>query len=279
MADEALALSREEVLARVRACIQAAARGPLSPADAKDLTQEALELLRAALDDPELLDALLEEEGLRELLEDPATRERLLAVLQQRTAWERVQAWFENPATLLDLAALVLLGVVALASFARLALPTGPLGHRPVTEQHVGAPLSPDHVTRLLELPEQLVVPAGLEIVGRPAGSLAPADPLLLRLGLRAPARVVLLEQRADGSVAQAWPALGQAPALVPPPEAGGPAIQLVSLIAPPQEGTHRLRLVVVPVDLDLGILTLAALQGVAARLTVVDLRYQVTRP
>lgn len=44
MADEA-ALSRDEVLARVRARVLAAARARLSPADAEDLTQEALVLL------------------------------------------------------------------------------------------------------------------------------------------------------------------------------------------------------------------------------------------
>ena len=44
MADEAR-LSRDEVLARVRARVLAAARARLSPADAEDLTQEALILL------------------------------------------------------------------------------------------------------------------------------------------------------------------------------------------------------------------------------------------
>jgi hypothetical protein len=39
----------------------------------------------------------------------------------------------------------------------------------------------------------------------------------------------------------------------------------------------HRLRLVVVPADLDLGALTPEALAGAAGRLTLVDLRYQVT--
>jgi RNA polymerase sigma-70 factor (ECF subfamily) len=44
MADEAV-LSRDEVLGRVRARILAAARARLSPADAEDLTQEAMMLL------------------------------------------------------------------------------------------------------------------------------------------------------------------------------------------------------------------------------------------
>jgi len=44
MADE-VALSRDEVLARVRARVLAVARARLSPADAEDLTQEALVLL------------------------------------------------------------------------------------------------------------------------------------------------------------------------------------------------------------------------------------------
>ena len=44
---------------------------------------ERNELLRAALDDQELFDALVEEEGLRQLLQDPAARQEVLAVLEQ----------------------------------------------------------------------------------------------------------------------------------------------------------------------------------------------------
>jgi RNA polymerase sigma factor (sigma-70 family) len=45
MADESAGRSRDEVLERVRARVLAAARSRLSPADAEDLTQEALVLL------------------------------------------------------------------------------------------------------------------------------------------------------------------------------------------------------------------------------------------
>jgi hypothetical protein len=142
----------------------------------------------------------------------------------------------------------------------------------------MGASLSPQHVTWLLGLPEQQVVPAGIEIAAPPDSVFEPGDPLLLRVSLRAPARVALLEEPAGGPGTQAWPGLSQAPALVPPPNSGGPAIQTVSLEAPTEQGMHRLRLVVAPADLDLGALSPASLPDAAGRLTIVDLRYQVTR-
>jgi hypothetical protein len=64
----------------------------------------------------------------------------------------------------------------------------------------------------------------------------------------------------------------------VPRPSSGGPAIHEVSLETPAEEGTHRLRLVVAPAELDLGALAPEALAAVASQLTIVDLRYQVTR-
>jgi hypothetical protein len=89
---------------------------------------------------------------------------------------------------------------------------------------------------------------------------------------------VALLEQRADRPGTQAWPGLGQAPALVPRPASGGPAIHHVSLETPAEEGAHRLRLVIAPAALDLGALAPEDLAAVASQLTIVDLRYQVTQ-
>ncbi len=285
MGDEAGALNRDEALGRVRARILAAARARLSPADAEDLTQEALILLStkyghvAALDDRALFDALVEEKDLRELLLDPAAWQELLAVLEQPTGWERVRAWSERPATLLDLGAVAALGLVALAGYAMLAFPVAPRVRTPVAARPVGTSLSRQHVAWLLQLPEQQVVPAGIEITGRADAVFVPDEPLHLRISLRAPARVALLEEPLRGQGTQAWPGLGQALALVPSPRAGGPAIHQVFLETPPREGMHRLRLVVAPADLDLGALSPTALPGVAGRLTLVDLRYQVTHP
>ena len=238
---------------------------------------ERRELLRAALDDQALFDTLVEDDGLRALLQDSAGRQEVLAVLEEPTGWERVRAWFERPATLLDLGAVATLVLGALAGYALLAIRPAPSAHTPAARP-MGAPLSPQHVAWLFQLPEQQVAPAGIEIANRRDSVLAPGEPLHLRFSLRAPARVALLEQRADRPGTQAWPGLGQAPALVPRPSSGGPAIHEVSLETPAEEGAHRLRLVIAPAALDLGALAPEDLAAVASQLTIVDLRYQVTQ-
>jgi hypothetical protein len=240
---------------------------------------ERRELLRAALEDQKLFDALVEEEGLRELLQDPEARQELLAVLEQRTPWERLRDWFEREATLLDLAAVGALVLAAFVGYGLLSLRTAPAGRTPAAARPVGVSLSQTHVAWLLQQPERQVVPAGIEVANRPDAAFAPGESLRLRISLRAPARVALLEVTPGGTGAQAWPGLGQPPALVSRPSHGGPAILEVSLETPSEAGAHRLRLVVAPEDLDLGALDPAGLPGVADRLTLVDLRYQVTRP
>ncbi len=237
---------------------------------------ERRELLRAALDDQALFDTLVEEDGLRELLQDPAARQEVLAALEEPRGWDRVRAWFERPATLLDLGAVAALVFAALAGYALLGIRPTPSTHAPAAARPMGEALSPRHVAWLFELPERQAAPAGIEIARRPDNVLAPGETLHLRLSLRAPARVALLDQQGDRPGAQAWPGLGQAPALVPRPSSGGPAIQELALEAPAEPGTHRLRLVVAPPELDLGALAPTGLPGVASQLTIVDLRYQV---
>jgi hypothetical protein len=240
---------------------------------------ERRELLRAALDDQALFDALVEEEGLRVLVQDPAARQELVAVLEQPTAWERVRAWFERPATLLDLAAVAALVVAAIVGLGLLSLRPAPVAHTPAAARPVGTPLSPQHIAALLQAPAREGVPAGIEIADRPDAVVAPGEPVHLRVSLRAPARVAVLHEPPDGAASQAWPGLGQPPALVPRPGSGGPAILGLSLDAPAAEGAQRLRLVVAPADLDLGALEASAVSGVTDRLTLVDLRYQVKKP
>ena len=192
-----------------------------------------------------------------------------------RTPWERLRAWYEREATLLDLAAV---GAVVLAAIVGAGVVAMRATSRSRSEgvRPMGTVLSAEQLTVLLELPEQQVVPAGLEIIDRPDATFAPGDPMHLRLSLRAPSRIALVEEPPGGPVVQAWPGLSQAPALIPRPSSGGPALQAVALDAPAEPGAHRLRLVVAPADLDLGALPPAALREAAARLTLVDLRYQV---
>jgi hypothetical protein len=241
-------------------------------------TEEQRELLRAALDDQELFDGLVEQQGLRELLQDPAARQELLAAIGQPTAWERLRAWFEREATLRDLAAVGAVVLASIAGFGLLARQPSPARLSPAAARPVGAALSAEHVAALLLLPEQPLVPAGIELTNRRDAGFAPGETLQLRVSLRAPARVLILEEPPSGRAEQAWPGLGQPPALVPRPASGGPAVQLVSLDAAGEPGSHRLRLVVAPEDLDLGALSPDALAAEADRLTLVDLRYQVAR-
>ena len=238
--------------------------------------EERRELLRAALDDQELFDALVEEDGLRDLLQDPAARQELLAVLEQPTAWERVRAWFEREATLLDLAAIAAVAVAAIVGYGLLSLQPTPLRAPVAAARPVGSALSARHVAALLRLPEQPLVPAGIEVVNRPQAAFAPGETMQLRVSLRAPARIAILEEAPGGSMSQLWPGLGQPPAFVPKPAAGGPAVELLTLEAPAGRGAHRLRLVVAPEDLDLGALSPDALGAASSRLTLVDLHYRV---
>ena len=229
---------------------------------------ELNELMRAALDDQELFDALVEEEGLREVLSDPAARQEVLAVLEQPTGWERVRAWFERRATLGDLAAIGAIAVLAVVGLSIVMVPT--LRQR-VASRPTGSTLHMDQVEALVGLPETQAVPAGIEIVGRAV--FAPGELVPLRISLRAPARIAVI---AADRLEQAWPALGQPTALVAAPEGGGPAILSATVEAPQASGTQRLRLVVAPANLDLGSLTPDEIRGKAGLLTIVDVRYQV---
>jgi hypothetical protein len=194
--------------------------------------------------------------------------------LEERTAWERLRAWFERPATLFDLAALTALIVAMLAGLASLVAPrtTGPAS----ATRPVGTALSSRQIAALLELPARQAVPAGIEVANRPDAVFAPGERVQLRVTLRAPARVALLLESPEGPPTQVWPGLGLAPALVPRPTSGGPAILPVELAASTTAGAQRVRLVVAPADLDLGALAASSLAAAADRLTLVDLRYEV---
>jgi len=236
-------------------------------------------LMRAALDDQELFDALVENEGLRALLDEPAARQEMLAVLERQTPWERARAWFEREATLLDLAAVATVVLAAFVGFALMRPPGGRGRSAAAAARPIGAPLSPDRVAALLELPAAQAVPAGVELVSSPRPVFAPGEAMRFRLTFRAPARIVVLVQAEGRPGEQAWPGLGQAPALVPKPGSGAPAVQPLELEAPAAPGRYRLRLVVAPPDLDLGALPVEALAAAAGRLTNVDVSYEVKTP
>jgi hypothetical protein len=117
--------------------------------------------------------------------------------------------------------------------------------------------------------------PAGLEFEGRREDervSVRAGEALALRVSLRAPARLLVVAEGPDGALAQVFPLAGEPPALVAPPPQGGPAALRVTLAAGGVAGTHRLRLVVAPVDLDIAAAS-------PADLTLVDLSYEVITP
>ena len=222
---------------------------------------ERRELLRAALDDQALFDELLAEEGLREVLEDPVARQEVLGALDRPGRWERLRGWLARPATVADLATVTAAIVVALAAHRALTHrePAAPL---PTAARPAAGTLSPLVLARLAELPARDTGLASLALEGQAAA----------RVSVSASARVVLVERRPDGSTVQRWPAAGAA--LVTP---GEPL--RVAATPPQQPGTHRLRLVAAPADLDLAALSPAAIGAVSARLTLLDQAYEVPHP
>ena len=243
---------------------------------------ERQELLRAALEDQELFDTLVEEEGLRELLADPEARQHVLAGLAPPDRWERWRAWLRRPATVADLltvAAALVVAVVAQQVY------RGTISERavPAATRPAPRPLSQAHLDRLAALPPSGPgAPAALAIEGHPAVTplrVSPGAPLAIRMTVTAPARVVLLEVRPDGRVAQAWPAPGEAPVLLAAPPSATPVVQRLSHAASTLPGTCRLRLVVAPAELDLAVASPADIERAASRLALVDLTYEAQRP
>jgi hypothetical protein len=238
---------------------------------------ERRELMRAALADQETFDRLLEAEGLRELLADPAARQQVQEAIERPGPWERVRSFFFRPATLADLVAVAGVVFVAVGSVLvyRAQVPTD--RGRAAARVLAPAALPPGALGRLAALPAHEAFPAGLEVEGRAVPlRVRPGEALSLRLTVRAPARVLVLASRPDGTVAQVWPGPALPPALVAAPAPGGPGVRRVQLAAPSVPGAHRLRLVAAPVDLDL---SAGDVTRLASRLTLVDLFFEVERP
>ncbi len=243
---------------------------------------ERQDLLRAALDDQALFDTLVEEEGLRELLADAEARQQVLAQLEKPDGWERFRVWLRRPATVADLltvAAALVVAVVAQQTY----MATRPAREIPAVTRPAPRPLSQAHLDRLAALPPSGPgTSAELALEGHPAGTplrVRPGALLAIRVTVKAPARVLLLEVRPDGQVAQAWPAPGEAPGLLVAPSPGAPVVQRLSHAASSLAGTCRLRLVVAPADLDLAAASPDDIEREAARLTLVDLPYETERP
>ncbi len=200
----------------------------------------------------------------------------MLDAIERPGLRERLRSFFFRPATIADLVAVAGVVFVAVGSVLvyRASAPTdgGPAASRPAQRA-----LAPAVLARLAALPAREAFPGGLEIEGRAAPlRVRPGETLALRLTVRAPARVLVLASRPDGTVAQAWPEPASPPALVAAPPPGGPAVRRLSLTASSVPGAHRLRLVAAPVGLDL---VASDADRLASRLTLVDLFYEVEKP
>jgi hypothetical protein len=243
---------------------------------------ERQELLRAALDDQKVFDALVEEEGLRALLAEPEARQRVLAGLDQPDRWERWRAFLRRPATAADLLAVAAVLVVALVA-QQVYRATSQERALPAAARPAPRALSQANLDRLAALPPSGPgASAGLALDGHPGGTpprVSPGEPLAIRVTVKAPARVLLLEVRPDGSVAQAWPSPGVAPALLAAPTSAAPTVQRLSHAASSLPGTSRLRLVVAPADFDIAAASPADIEREASRLALVDLTYETERP
>lgn len=239
-------------------------------------------LLRAALDDQEVFDSLVEEEGLRELLAEPEPRQQVLAALERQVRWEGWLAWLRRPATVADLLAVTAALVVAVAA-QQVYRATNLARALPAATRPAPHALSQANLDRLAALPARgSVASAELALEGRSVGApprVRSGELLAIRVTVKAPARVLLLETRPGGSVAQAWPAPGAPPVLLATAPSEGPVVRRLSRAASTVPGTSRLRLVVAPTDIDLAAASPADIERAASRLALVDLTYETERP
>lgn len=242
--------------------------------------EERAELLRAALDDQELFDAVLENEGLRELLESPGARNEVLAALERPTAWERARAWLGRPATFGHLATAVAVLVVAVVGY-RVFQAEAPDSRIAAARRQAEASTLPDAtIQRLSTLPPREAIPASLEITAATGHPRSPTSRQWnCKLSVRAPARVHLLLTEPDGTVAQLLPAMWGFRNLLEPPPGGGRAVRELNLALPDRPDPGTLRLVVTQADVNLAEALPADVERLAERMTIIDRAFEVTEP
>ncbi len=107
---------------------------------------EKTTLFTAALGHQELFDALADEEALRELLADPATRRHLLALLDEPRAQRPIPFW-RRPATLGLAASLLLMVTTSLVLWQR-EHPVPPAPATPAAKAEAEAPAHPGATTK-----------------------------------------------------------------------------------------------------------------------------------
>ena len=209
--------------------------------------EERSELLAAALEDQALFDALADQEPLRELLADRAVRNELLAALERPTLVERLRAALRRPATWADLAAATA-AVLVVVALAHSLWPTAVQAPRMAAAR-------PALLRALFDLPPQRGVAAELHVE---------ANRILFRV--EQDAQVIVLVQDSNGATTQVFPQPGDGARV----KAG------VALSVPRPASAARIRLVVLPPDVDPHTLDLGALTTLHP-LTVIEWRRGTT--
>jgi len=250
--------------------------GTLTPAERRAI-------MRAALDDQALFDALLDAEPLRQALDDAAARQRLLDLLSRPTRWERARSWLRRQATFRDLA-LVAAAVSVLAAGVWIL-------HRPAPSvappQRVAAPGAgtTELTQRLFGLLPQTPIPARVEpeAHGTLPAEVSPGAPLRLAITLDRDSWLLVLERaETGGSIARWFPAGGRlaqrvdahARTAIRQPD-GGP------WRAPTTPGAFTVRFVALPARIDPATLQPDDVPGLVPQITIVDRAFAVeeTRP
>jgi hypothetical protein len=207
---------------------------------------ERRRLLETALRDQEVFDALAAELPLKELLDEAAVRRQLLAALEgrRRPLWLSIPAWAGAAAAIAVVALLLprptpTTGPSQESPWARpVARPAGSDAER-AYRQLLDLPLRPDAATLTLAVDSddgrfRLGARLRLHVTARQAGNL------------------LMLEEREDGALTVLFPNEAQpfsrivAGATLSVPPADQPGLALT-----PPAGSRRLRLAVLPVDVD----------------------------
>jgi hypothetical protein len=237
---------------------------------------ERARLLDAALRDQEVFDALAAELRLKELLDDPVARGQVRAALESRAG--RRPAWLSLPAWA-GAAAAAGIVVVALALLRRPAPLGGPVAETPWSSPvaRPAASASEQAFRRLFELPLRPSA-ATLTVVGDgPEPRFLLGSRIRFEVLAHQAGNLLLLEEREDGSLVVRFPADAQPFSRV----AAGDAVEIPPAPEPgfrlePPAGPRRLRLAVLPVDVDPLTLTPSRVALLQARIGLVEHRFLV---
>jgi hypothetical protein len=229
----------------------------ISPEDAKKLVighsagnltrEERTALYRAAFEDQETFDRLMEEEAVRQALEYPGQRERLLAGIEEArpSLFERLTGWLRQPAAL-SLAGSLAAGLMIGVFLARQQQPQYP--GNVYTEKAVNVPGATEKETALaagaFSLPLQSNIPVKLSMDRK---QYSPGDPIHLTFQVGADAYVLVFDLKADRDAMLLYPAGGTSKIVKAGETITLPEDPSARLAAEGPPGVHGIRMVALP--------------------------------